>query len=213
MKTLEIKRSETKIIVTDKIESGKIILGAGVKVIYVLIAREQGADKALIEFNLDGAGSEVRFFGFVIGNDKKRFNFETVARHIGKRTISRCDLKSALFASSAMDYKGNIRIEKNAGQSDAHLTSRTLLLSPDAHVNTVPALEILANDVKAGHSATIGKIDEESLFYLLSRGLDKDAAKKLIIESFFESQIKMIDDESAQKIVREKLGKLIPHHV
>jgi Fe-S cluster assembly protein SufD len=77
----------------------------------------------------------------------------------------------------------------------------------------MPALEILADDVKAGHSATIGKIDGESLFYLSSRGLDDVTAGQLLIEAFFASQIKLIDDQKTRDNIQNQILKLIPSHV
>ncbi len=211
MKT--IKEGQTEIIVTDLMEPAHIILKKGSKLVYVIIAHAHNDGKTLISFELAGEHSEAQFYGFVVGRGKKSFRIETVARHTAPRSISRFYLREAMFDGSSLDYKGNLRIEREAQQSDAHLSSRSLLLSADAHVNSVPALEILADDVKAGHSATIGRLDEESLFYLYSRGLDKKTAEHMMINAFFASQTRMIEDAKTRKTVEKKISQLIPSYV
>jgi Fe-S cluster assembly protein SufD len=208
-----IKAGKESLIVSDASESCRITLGARARLTYVLLAKEQTQNKVRIEFDLAGEKSEVRFVGFIIGKGAKAFNIETLARHKARATKSRFSIKAALYDSSCLDFNGNIFVGKQAQLSDAHLSCNTLLLSEKAKVNTMPALEILADDVKAGHSATIGKIDGESLFYLSSRGLDDVTAGQLLIEAFFASQIKLIDDQKTRDNIQNQILKLIPSHV
>jgi Fe-S cluster assembly protein SufD len=213
MKTTKIKDGKSATVVCEKAESQKMVLGCGSTVDFVLLATEETAGPALIEFELDGQGSEVRLLGFVIGKGNNNFDLKMVARHRGRGSKSSFSMRSAMFERSALNCKGNLRIEKGATGSCAHLQSRTLLLSPDARANSLPALEILAGDVKAGHAATTGKIDGESLFYLRSRGLDEDSARRTMIEAFFVTQINMVGDEEVRVYLSQKIAKLIPSHV
>jgi Fe-S cluster assembly protein SufD len=212
MKTLKIQKGKSEIIFAKSIESSKIILDDGANLVYVLIADEQKTGRALIEFDL-GKRSEVKFYGFIIGKNREAFNFETVARHTAPGSKSNFNLRSAMFDRSSLDYKGNLNIEKDAQQSDAYLATRTLLMSENSRVNAIPALEILADDVKAGHAATIGKIDDESLFYLQCRGLAKADAEKVMLEAFFGAQVNMLADENVRDSLKKLLLKLMPAHV
>ena len=82
-------------------------------------------------------------------------------------------------------------------------------MSEFAKVNTIPSLEIEANDVKAGHAVTIGGIDEEMLFYLQSRGIEKDSAIKLLIKGFLVSDVSMVEDEKAREMVIGKVERIV----
>jgi Fe-S cluster assembly protein SufD len=98
-------------------------------------------------------------------------------------------VKSAATENGQARFLGNIRIAPHAQGSDARLRDDALLLSATAHVDSVPALEIGANDVKAYHGATVGAIDAEQIFYMESRGIDRSAAERMIALGFFEPAI------------------------
>jgi len=100
---------------------------------------------------------------------------------------SRINIKAVVLDSSKFDFEGLLRIEKGASGSDAYLKVNCLVIGENASARAVPSLEILESDVKGGHGATIGYIDEEMLHYLSSRGLDKTEVEALIIESFIKS--------------------------
>ena len=84
------------------------------------------------------------------------------------------------------------------------------MLSKDAKAKTIPSLEIKANDVKAGHSATIGKVDKDLLFYLQSRGINKKLGEKLLIRGFLEADLQKIHDEKTRLKVAQELEKSLP---
>ena len=92
---------------------------------------------------------------------------------------------------------------EEAQLTDAYQTNRNLLLSPTAEANSLPGLEILANDVKCSHGATTGQIDENELFYLLARGIDKPTAQKLLVFGFFEEILEKITNEELANYHRE----------
>ena len=114
-----------------------------------------------------------------------------------------------MFDQSEVDYKGNITIKPKANLTNAYLAHHTLMLSKNAKTHTIPSLEIQADDVKAGHAATIGNVDEDLIFYLESRGLDKKSAQNLLIKSFMENDIKKIPDKKIQTILKKEIKKLL----
>ncbi len=128
----------------------------------------------------------------------------TVSHDIGQ-SRSETVVKSAGTGSGQVRYLGNIRIAANAQGSQAFLRDDALLLSRAAHVDSVPALEIAANDVKAFHGATVGAIDEEQLFYMTSRGLDRSQAEKMIALGFFEPVIAHFPTEALREEIRHAL--------
>ena len=114
-------------------------------------------------------------------------------------------VKSAAAGRGQGRYLGNIRIAAHAQHSDASLRDDALLLSPSAHIDSIPALEIAANDVKAYHGATVGALDDESIFYMTSRGIDRDAAERMIALGFFEPAIDRFPTESLRDELRVAL--------
>jgi len=106
--------------------------------------------------------------------------------HASPSTEGRVVEKSILRNKSKSLFKGMIRIEKNASKSNSFLSSRSILLDKDAKSDAIPGLEILTNDVKATHSASVAQIDEEQLFYLNTRCLSYAEAERTIIEGFLE---------------------------
>jgi Fe-S cluster assembly protein SufD len=130
----------------------------------------------------------------------------TVEHRAGEAT-SETLVKSAATESGQARFLGNIRIAPHAQGSDARLRDDALLLSRNAHVDSVPALEIGANDVKAYHGATVGAIDEEQVFYAESRGIDRGAAERMIALGFFEPAIERFPSESLRSEIRRKLAE------
>lgn len=132
----------------------------------------------------------------------------TVNHAVGDST-SQTLVKSAAVDRGQARFLGNIRIAPDAQRSNANLRDDALLLSPNAHVDSVPALEIGANDVKAYHGATVGAIDAEQIFYMESRGIERNAAERMIALGFFEPAIARFPTERLREEIRRGLeGKL-----
>jgi Fe-S cluster assembly protein SufD len=145
-----------------------------------------------------------------VGKKSDQFDLNINAVCTGRSAKVRFNLYSVLNDKSSVNFNGNMVIEKSAHDADVFLTHRTLLTSPGAKTKAIPGLEIKANDVKAGHAATIGNIDDELLFYLMSRGFDQKNASKVIVEGFFKSQLDLIMDENvkikASELIFNSLG-------
>jgi len=114
-------------------------------------------------------------------------------------------VKSAAAGHGQGRYLGNIRIAAHAQHTDASLRDDALLLSQSAHIDSIPALEIAANDVKAYHGATVGALDDESIFYMTSRGIDRNEAERMIALGFFEPAIDRFPTEALRDELRDAL--------
>ncbi len=139
-----------------------------------------------IDVVLAGEGSSVEIIGLVIGKGTDQKSLEAHITHAAPRTKSVVNVRSVLRDKSTFAFRGNVKIEKGAKGSDAYLRSDALLFDSAKMGDDTPALEILEPDVKAGHAATIGKVDEQMLFYLMSRGLTRDQAEKMLIQGFID---------------------------
>jgi Fe-S cluster assembly protein SufD len=148
--------------------------------------------KVRMETNLAGPGSEARVTGGYAGGPGQHLDFDTTQEHAAPNTNSDLAFRGVLAAGATAVWRGMIRVDPGAQQTDAFQESRNLLLSPDAHADAIPGLEIEADDVRCTHAAAIAQIDRDQLFYLTSRGLDGAEAKRLIIEGFLESLVERL---------------------
>jgi Fe-S cluster assembly protein SufD len=138
---------------------------------------------------LIGEGAEAKIIGGIKVEKGKTVSIHTVQHHQAPNTKSDLLVKSVVSENGNFSYLGSIIIDKKMQGSNAYQRNENLIVGENAIVETQPELEILANDVRCTHGATIGTIDNEQLFYLTSRGLSKHEAEKLIIEGFLLSVI------------------------
>lgn len=164
-----------------------------------------GRGKVRMETKLAGPGSEARVTGGYAGGPGQHLDFDTIQEHAAPNTNSDLAFRGVLAAGSTAVWRGMIKVDPGAQQTDAFQESRNLLLSTEAHADAIPGLEILADDVRCTHAAAIAQIDKEQLFYLTSRGLDPAAAKTLIIEGFLESLVERL----AEGPVRDEISAAI----
>jgi Fe-S cluster assembly protein SufD len=149
---------------------------------------ELGAALAVtsVDVLIDNPGVQAQLNGFFFPSGEQHVDLVSTIRHNVGESQSETLIKSAATGRGQGRYVGNIRIAKHAQGTAASLRDDALLLSPKAHIDSVPALEIGANDVKAFHGATIGALDENVIFYMESRGIARDAAEKMVALGFFE---------------------------
>ncbi len=146
-------------------------------------------------FNLAKSGVEVDIFGLFTGKNADEFAIETIQRHTAPSAVSNLFIKGVFDDSSRFNYQGLIRLEKEAQQSHAYQKNQNLILSPKTFVESKPYLEILANDVFCTHGSTTGKMNEEQLFYLKSRGISEVNAKQMIVDGFISEIIDKIKEK------------------
>ena len=148
--------------------------------------------KVRMETKLAGPGSEARVTGGYAGGPGQHLDYDTTQEHAAPNTNSDLAFRGVLAAGATAVWRGMIKVDPGAQQTDAFQESRNLLLSTEAHADAIPGLEILADDVRCTHAAAIAQVDKEQLFYLTSRGLDSADAKSLIIEGFLESLVERL---------------------
>ncbi len=148
--------------------------------------------KVRMETKLAGPGSEARVTGGYAGDRGQHLDYDTTQEHAAPNTNSDLAFRGVLAAGATAVWRGMIRVDPGAQQTDAFQESRNLLLSTEAHADAIPGLEIEADDVRCTHAAAVAQIDKEQLFYLTSRGLDAADAKSLIIEGFLESLVERL---------------------
>lgn len=141
---------------------------------------------------LNGEGSSTNNHGIFLGSKSQQFDLVANSIHKAPNTTSDILTKGALTDSSKCIYRGLVKIHENAPGSNGYQKEDTLLLSRDAVADSIPNLEIDNNEVRCTHGATIGRIDKEKLFYMQSRGLNKEQATKEYVKGFFETLIQKI---------------------
>jgi Fe-S cluster assembly protein SufD len=161
-----------------------------------------GRGKVRMETKLAGPGSEARVTGGYAGGAGQHLDYDTTQEHAAPNTNSDLAFRGVLAAGATAVWRGMIRVDPGAQQTDAFQESRNLLLSTEAHADAIPGLEIEADDVRCTHAAAIAQIDRDQLFYLTSRGLGPAAAKSLIIEGFLESLVERL----AEGPVRDEIS-------
>jgi Fe-S cluster assembly protein SufD len=158
-----------------------------------------------VRARLSGEGAEAHLAGLYMADGKRLVDNHSVIEHAVPRCTSRELFKGVLDGESRGVFAGRIRVLEGAQKTDSHQSNSNLLLSRDAVVDTMPQLEIYADDVKAGHGGTVGELDPDSLFYLRSRGLGLAEARTLLIYAFAREMV----DRVTVPGLRERLGRLV----
>ncbi|HEY7398722.1 MAG TPA: Fe-S cluster assembly protein SufD [Gaiellaceae bacterium] len=158
--------------------------------------------KVWVENDLAGPGATSRVTGAYFADGDQHLDYDTFQEHIAPNTESDFAFKGALRERASAVWRGMIRVEEGAQKTNAYQENRNLLLSDTAHADSIPGLEIMANDVRCTHGATLGRVDREELFYLMTRGLSRAEAERLIVRGFFQDVLDRIELEP----VREALG-------
>ncbi len=138
---------------------------------------------------LAGPGAHSEISGLYFGEDEQVLDYRAFITHKAPHTTSNMFLKGAVEDEAHSVFTGLIRIEEEAQKVNAYQTNRNLVLGDAAGAESVPNLEILANDVKCGHASTVGPLDEEQRYYLMSRGLDRVRSDRLQVRGFFEEAL------------------------
>lgn len=155
--------------------------------------------------HLRGSGGRSDMFAVSVADDAQEFDQRTLQIHEVPNTASDLLYKNSLDDHARTIFAGLIRVNPGAHKTDAYQKVRNLLLSDEAEANSAPGLEIEADDVRCTHGATSGQINEEELFYMLSRGIGKREAQRLIVHGFLQEVI----DRLGSKAVADKLRDLV----
>lgn len=178
-----------------------------------------GRSRLAISASLLRPGAMASINGFALSGGAQRTDMRTNIHHMAQGTISRQEQRNMVGGRSTACFRGRIRVEQSAQQTDSEQLSRTILLSDHARIWATPSLEIIADDVQCKHGATVSDLSEEELFYLRSRGLDRTLARNLLMYAFVEEIGSSVDkvvaggfnDENGlrQRIIR-RLENVVP---
>jgi len=171
-----------------------------------------GASVTRVDLNarLLGPGANSDMLGLYFGDGEQHFDHNTSQDHVAPNTFSDLLYKGALDGNARAVFRGIIRVHEGAQRTDAYQTNRNLLLSEKARADSLPNLEIEADDVRCSHGATVGQLDEDALFYLMSRGLDRPQAERLVVLGFLGEVLRRLPlggvVEKVTRVIEEKLG-------
>jgi Fe-S cluster assembly protein SufD len=166
--------------------------------------------KVRIQNDLAGQGATSRVTGAYFTDGEQHLDYDTFQEHIAPNTTSDFAFKGALRDHSTAVWRGMIRVEPDAQKTNAYQENRNLMLSPTTHAVPIPGLEIMANDVRCTHGATVGRVDRDQLFYLMARGLSRGEAERLIVRGFFEDVLARVELEPVRDALATALEARIP---
>lgn len=173
----------------------------------LVLALGGGVSRADFGSDLLAPGAESRLYGLVFGEGGQRFTHHTRQNHLAPHTTSDLLFKAALQGRSRSIYTGMIRIDKTAVKANAYQAAKNILLSREARANAIPMLEILTDDVKCGHGAAVGSLDDDQRFYLMSRGLDRTEAERAMVEGFFEDVLQKVPVPGLPEYLRTAIDR------
>ena len=164
-------------------------------------------NKLDIECDLIEENSNCNILSGLFLKENEHQEIKTFVRHLAPNCQSYQRIKNVLSSDGKGVYQGKIYVKSNAQKTNAYQLSKALLLNEDAEFNSKPELEIYADDVKCSHGSTSGSIDDESLHYLMSRGLSREESVKLLVKGFLNDVIELIKSPSIKKFVEKKLDE------
>jgi len=156
-----------------------------------------GRSRIALSASLLRPGAYAKVDCFALSGGAQRSDVRTCIHHVAQGTTSRQEQRNMVGGRSTASFRGRIRVEKSAQQTDSEQLSRTMLLSDHARIHATPSLEIIADDVQCTHGATVSDLSEEELFYLRSRGLDRGTARNLLMYAFVEEIGRGVDSAIA----------------
>jgi Fe-S cluster assembly protein SufD len=188
----------------------RIRVGRDANLDWIFGAMGSHLTKNFSDVELFERGATGRMSGFYFTDGEQHLDHDTQQNHMAPNTTSDLLFKGALRGHSRSVWQGMIYVAPGAQKTDGYQANRNLLLSPDARADSIPGLEILADDVRCTHGATVGKIDADQVFYLLSRGIPYPEAERLIVEGFFDPIMQRIPFDGVRKrfqdAIKDKMG-------
>jgi Fe-S cluster assembly protein SufD len=166
--------------------------------------------KIRIENDLAGQGATSRVTGAYFADGDQHLDYDTLQSHLAPSTTSDFAFKGALRDSATAVWRGMISVAKDAQKTNAYQENRNLLLSDQAHADSIPGLEIQANDVRCTHGATVSQVDRDELFYCMARGLSRGEAERLIVRGFYQEIFDRIELDPVREALQAALEARIP---
>jgi Fe-S cluster assembly protein SufD len=186
-------------------------VGRDAKLDWVVLGFGSGNGKVFQNTILDGEGAEGKVTGAYALHGRQHLDFDTTQEHAAANCNSDLAFRGILNGRSSAVWRGMIKVDPGAQQTDAFQESRNLLLSKRAHADAIPGLEILADDVRCTHAAAIAQIDPEQLFYLRARGLSEDVASRLVVEGFLAELVERFEQGPMRDALATALERRLQH--
>ena len=203
---MNITSSKTHVeYLTEGDSTHEYIVKGNVQFTLALVALHNHLVKTRVSVSLSGPDANATIVGLIIAADDAKIYLHTMQVHEAHDTTSNLLVKTALSGKASCVIDGGIRVEKQAQKTDAYQRNENILLSEHAHAESKPSLEILANDVRCTHGATVGPVSAEEVWYLTTRGISRSKAEKLIVSGFLKSAV----DKISEKSVRDQLWQKI----
>ncbi len=202
-----IQQTNDLIIIKNLEAAQNIVVSNNENKTLLLLLLDNGENSGEIKVTIKGENAKVQILGAIVGSGTQNIKLHTVQDHRGKNSTSDLLIKSVLFGQARLNYSGLINIEVGASKSNAYQKNQNILMSPKSWVQSRPYLEIKANDVRCTHGATIGKIDNEQMYYLKSRGISQTKAEKLILAGFLGEVINRIEDDKIKEEILKEIDK------
>ena len=187
----------------------KAIVGHGGSLQWTVGALGSRVAKVNQHVFLAGIDAETQVNGVMFTEGKQHLSYHTLQHHEAPHCRSDLLYKGALQDKSRIVWRGMIRVDRDAQKTDGYQRNDSLILSPDARADSIPGLEILADDVKCTHGATAGRVDDEMLFYLGTRGLTRKEAARMIVAGFFQQVFDRVTIESVRHALAEAIGRRV----
>ncbi|MEK7513929.1 MAG: SufD family Fe-S cluster assembly protein [Patescibacteria group bacterium] len=179
--------------IINKAQEYKIKVNKNEAIGVVMPINKGGQYRVIVD--LLGQGARALILGIIIGKGKDMIDLTTETRHVVGNTHAETMIHGVNQDESMTEIRGMIRIDKKADQVTDFLTEKVLLLSDRARATAVPSLEIKAHEVRASHAATVAKLDEEQIYYLMSRGLSRQQSEELMVQGFLQTVVNKIEDD------------------
>jgi Fe-S cluster assembly scaffold protein SufB len=160
-----------------------------------------------LELAISEPGGDMAFRGLFFTEEHEHLDVFAVDLHETGPSGGDVHWRGAASGESRASFEGLIQIDPGAQQTHTYLQIHSMMLSPKARVDAIPSVLVSSDDVSASHGGTVGELDETAIFYMQSRGLDRPAAVRVIVEGFFEPLIAQLDDEPLEQLVREKVAE------
>lgn len=185
----------------------RMVLDRDSTVSTLMVAFGAALVKINVESRLVGQGSTSEMLGVLFGDDSQHFDYHTLQEHVAPNTTSDLLYKGALKDTAHSVFAGLIRADQGAQKTNAFQLNRNLILSEGARADSMPKLEILANDLRCTHGASTSRLNEDQIFYLMSRALDRSTAVRMMVDGFFAETFDRIPLETVRRLLSEAIQR------
>jgi Fe-S cluster assembly protein SufD len=185
--------------------------GSEVRVHILYLSKEEADAQwhSSLTIEQNGEGCRTEIYGMGLLHDLQQAHVRTRVIHNIGGGYSSQTIKFVLDDHSKGSFRGELKIQPDAQQTEAYQTNRNILLSPQADMLTEPQLEIYADDVKASHGATTGQLDDAALFYMQQRCISRDEAAKLLLQAFFDEVVSTLSDENVREDITKQIQDIL----